>query len=158
MKALIVEPSRMIRNVFTSLFSKNNIHSVGVETAKEALAQLESGPVDFLCFSMQLSDMTGLDFYSQAKARGLIGRHPSVMLTGSQEAISTTALNLGITECFSKNEPAVFEDYVNRWASKTTAKLGGTALLIEDSVSQAAHLERLLRNMGLSVFRSASGE
>lgn len=158
MKALIVEPSRMIRNVFTSLFSKNNIHSVGVETAKEALAQLEIGPVDFLCFSMQLSDMTGLDFYSQAKARGLIGRHPSVMLTSSQEAISTAALNLGITECFSKNEPAVFEDYVNRWASKTTAKLGGTALLIEDSVSQAAHLERLLQDLGLSISRSASGE
>lgn len=158
MKALIVEPSRMIRNVFTSLFSKNNIHSVGVETAKEALALLESGPVDFLCFSMQLSDMTGLDFYALAKERGLIGRHPSVMLTSSQEAISTTALNLGITECFSKNEPAVFEDYVNRWAGKATAKLGGTALLIEDSVSQAAYLERLLQDMGLRVSRSASGQ
>lgn len=158
MKALIVEPSRMIRKLFTSLFSKNNIQSIGVETAGEALAQLESGPVDFLCFSMQLSDMTGLEFYAQAKERGLIGKHPSVMLTSSHEAVSSTAINLGVTECFSKNEPGIFEDYVNRWAEKTTAQLSGQVLLIEDSVSQAAHLERLLQDLGLDVSRSASGE
>ena len=110
MKALIVEPSRMIRNVFSSLFSKNNIHSVAVETATEALELLGKEPVGFLCFSMQLRDMTGLDFYLQAKERGLIGQHPSVMLTGSQESVSAKALSLGVTECFSKSEPAVFED------------------------------------------------
>ena len=82
MKALIVEPSRMIRNIFVALFSKNNVQSVGVTTGAEALAELERGPVDFLSFSMQLGDMTGLDFYAKAKERGLIGQHPSVMLTG----------------------------------------------------------------------------
>lgn len=158
MKALIVEPSRMIRNVFVSLFSKNNIHSTGVETGSEALAELERGPVDFLCFSMQLSDMTGLEFYAQAKERGLVGKHPSVMLTSSQEAVSTAALSLGVTECFSKAEPAVFEDYVNRWVANTTAKLTGNVLLIEDSASQAAYLEKLLGELGLTTTRSTSGE
>ncbi len=158
MKALIVEPSRMIRKLFTSLFSKNNVHSIGVETAKEALAELESGPVDFLCFSMQLSDMTGLEFYARAKERGLIGKHPSVLLTSSHEAVSSAAINLGVTECFSKNEPGVLEDYVNRWAANTTTQLCGKALLIEDSTSQAAHLGRLLRDLGLSVSHSTSGE
>ena len=158
MKALIVEPSRMIRNVFGSLFSKNNIHPVGVETAAEALTQLESGPVDFLCFSMQLRDMTGLEFYALAKERGLIGKHPSVMLTSSQEKVSNSALNLGVTECFSKNEPTVFEDYVNRWAASTATKLNGDVLLIEDSISQAAYISRLLETLGLKTIRSSSGE
>lgn len=158
MKALIVEPSRMIRNVFVSLFSKNNIHPIGVETASEALAQLEKEPVDFLCFSMQLSDMTGLEFYASAKERGLIGKHPSVMLTSSQEAVSTAALSLGVTECFSKSEPAVFEEYVNRWVASSTAKLSGDVLLIEDSASQAAYLEKLLAGLGLKTARSSSGE
>ncbi len=158
MKALIVEPSRMIRNVFVSLFSKNKIHSIGVETAAEALAKLEEGPIDFLCFSMQLSDMTGLDFYAQAKKRGLIGKHPSVMLTSSQEAVSTAALSLGVTECFSKNEPSIFEDYVNRWAASCTVKLNGSVLLIEDSQSQAAYLGKLLESLGLKTTQSASGE
>ena len=158
MKALIVEPSRMIRNVFVSLFSKNNIHSIGVETASEALAQLEDEPVDFLCFSMQLSDMTGLDFYARAKERGLIGKHPSVMLTSSQETVSTTALSLGVTECFSKSEPSIFEDYVNRWAASCTVKLNGNVLLIEDSQLQAAYLGKLLEGLGLKTTQSASGE
>jgi len=158
MKALIVEPSRMIRNVFVSLFSKNNIHSTGVETAGEALAHLKNEPVEFLCFSMQLSDMTGLEFYALAKERGLIGKHPSVMLTSSQETVSATAFNIGITECFSKSEPAVFEEYVNRWAASNTAKLSGNVLLIEDSASQAAYLEKLLDGIGLKTARSSSGE
>ena len=158
MKALIVEPSRMIRNVFSSLFSKNNIHSIAVETALEALEFLGKEPVDFLCFSMQLKDMTGLDFYLQAKERGLIGQHPSVMLTGSQESVSAKALGLGVTECFSKSEPAIFEDYVNRWATSTSAKLDGEVLLVEDSALQAAFLEKLLNALGLKTTRSSSGE
>lgn len=158
MKALIVEPSRMIRNVFSSLFSKNNIHSIAAETASEALELLGREPVDFLCFSMQLRDMTGLDFYLQAKERGLIGQHPSVMLTGSQESVSAKALSLGVTECFSKSEPAVFEDYVNRWAASASTKLDGNVLLIEDSALQAAFLEKLLDALGLKTTRSSSGE
>ena len=79
MKALIVEPSRMIRNVFVSLFSKNNISAIAVETATEALVSLEAEHVDFLCFSMQLKDMTGIDFFVQAKERGLIGN--GILLT-----------------------------------------------------------------------------
>ena len=158
MKALIVDPSRMIRNIFVALFSKNNVQSVGVTTGTEALAELERGPVDFLCFSMQLSDMTGLDFYAQAKKRGLIGKHPSVMLTSSQEAISADALALGVTECFSKSEPGVFEDFVNRWIATTSSRLSGSVLLIEDSAAQAAHLERLLAGLGLTTTQAASGE
>jgi two-component system cell cycle response regulator len=158
MRALIVEPSRMIRNIFVSLFSKNGIQAVGVETAAEALGQLAGEPVDFLCFAMQLSDMTGLEFYAAAKERGLIGKHPSVMLTGSQETVGAAALGLGITECFSKSEPAVFEEYVTRWAARSTAKLRASVLLIEDSAVQAGYLEKLLHAQGLKTARSGSGE
>lgn len=158
MKALIVEPSKMIRNVFVSLFAKNNIQSIAVETGGEALAQLEAESVDFLCFSMQLRDMTGLDFFSQAKARGLIGKHPSVMLTTAQESVTNQALALGVTECFSKNESASFGDYVSRWAASNTVLLNGQVLLVEDSASQAAYMEKLMDAQGLKTTRVASGE
>jgi two-component system cell cycle response regulator len=158
MKALIVEPSRMIRNVFVSLFSKNNVSASAVETAAEALASLEAERVDFLCFSMQLRDMTGIDFFVLAKERGLIGKHPSVMLTSSQESITTKAVSLGVTECFSKNEPSKFEAYVDQWATSSTAKLNGEVLLVEDSSSQAAFLEKLLSSQGLTTTRVANGE
>ncbi|MEI7613808.1 MAG: diguanylate cyclase [Betaproteobacteria bacterium] len=158
MKALIVEPSRMIRNVFVSLFSKNNVSALAVETAAEALAVLETERVDFLCFSMQLRDMTGIDFFILAKERGLIGKHPSVMLTSSQESITTKAVSLGVTECFSKNEPSKFEAYVNQWATSSTVKLNGEVLLVEDSKSQAAFLEKLLTGLGLTTTRVATGE
>lgn len=81
MKALIVEPSRMIRNIFASCSRRTMCNRSASPPAREALAELERGPVDFLSFSMQLGDMTGLDFYAKAKERGLIGQHPSVMLT-----------------------------------------------------------------------------
>lgn len=158
MRALIVEPSRMIRNVFVSLFSKNGIASTGVETAIEALQELERESVNFLCFAMQLSDMTGLEFYAEAKARGLIGRHPSVLLTSSQEAVGSAALALGVTECFSKCEPDIFEEYVRRWVTSNTTLLCGNVLLIEDSSAQAAFLERSLADLGLTCSRVRSGE
>ena len=104
MHALIVESSRMIRNVLVSLFSQNNVSAIAVETAAEALAALEADRFDFLCFSMQISDMTGLDFFAQAKSRGLIGKHPSVLLTSSQESVVTQAASMGVTECFRKDE------------------------------------------------------
>ena len=36
MRALIVEPSRMIRNIFVSLFSKNGIQAVGAQPGNMA--------------------------------------------------------------------------------------------------------------------------
>lgn len=158
MKALIVEPSRMIRNVLASLFAKNNVTSVAVETAGEALAALTAEHVDFLCFSMQLGDMTGIEFFVQAKARGLIGKHPSVMLTSSQDSVTAQAISQGVTECFRKDERATFEAYVDRWAASGSANLSGQVLLIEDSKIQAAFLEKLLAALGLTVTRVATGE
>lgn len=158
MKALIVEPSRMIRNVLASLFAKNNVASVAVETAGEALAALTAEHVDFLCFSMQLGDMTGIEFFVQAKERGLIGKHPSVMLTSSQDSVTAQAISQGVTECFRKDERATFEAYVDRWAASGSANLSGQVLLIEDSKIQAAFLEKLLVALGLMVTRVATGE
>jgi two-component system cell cycle response regulator len=158
MKALIVEPSRMIRNVLASLFAKNNVASVAVETAGEALAALTAEHVDFLCFSMQLGDMTGIEFFVLAKARGLIGKHPSVMLTSSQDSVTAQAISQGVTECFRKDERATFEAYVDRWAASGSANLSGQVLLIEDSKIQAAFLEKLLAALGLTVTRVATGE
>lgn len=157
MKALIAEPSRMIRNVLISLFSKNSVSAVAVESAAEALAALEAEPVDFLCFSMQLKDITGIEFFTQAKERKLIGKHPSVMLTSSEE-VAAKVVALGVTECFSKNEPARFEAYVNHWAKSSVAKLSGAVLLVEDSSMQAAFMEKVLVALGLSVTRVATGE
>ena len=158
MKALIVEPSRMIRNVLTSLFAKNNVTSIAVETAAEGLASLSVEHVDFLCFSMQLGDMTGIEFFVEAKARGLIGKHPSVLLTSSQESLTAEAVSQGVTECFRKDERAVFENYVDRWASSASANLSGRVLLVEDSKIQAAFLEKLLAALGLMVIRVTTGE
>ena len=158
MKALIVEPSRMIRNVLISLFSKSNVTAHGVETAAEGISALESGRVDFLCFSMQLSDMTGIDFFTLAKERGLIGKHPSVLLTSAQENVTTQAISLGVTECFRKDERALFVDYVNQWAASNSANLSGMVLLVEDSKLQAVHMEKLLAALGLSVTQVSTGE
>ena len=158
MKALIVEPSRMIRNVLASLFAKNNVASIAVDSAGEALATLTTEQVDFLCFSMQLGDMTGIEFFVQAKAQGLIGKHPSVMLTSSQESVTAQAVSQGVTECFSKEERSVFEAYVERWAASGVANLSGQTLLIEDSNIQAAFLGKLLVALGLTVTRVATGE
>ena len=158
MKALIVEPSRMIRNVLVSLFSKNKVTAVAVETAAEALKELERERVDFLCFSMRLSDMTGIEFFFTAKQRNLIGKHPSVLLTSSHDEIATQAAAAGITECFSKEERAVFEDYVNRWAISGTALLSGDVLLLEDSSVQAAQLAKLLGALGLKSTLVSTGK
>lgn len=80
MKALIVDLARSATRICDTVL-ENSVQSVGATTGQEALAELERGPIDFLCFSMQLSDMTGLEFYAKAKDAGLIGKHPSVMLT-----------------------------------------------------------------------------
>jgi two-component system cell cycle response regulator len=80
------------------------------------------------------------------------------MLTSSQDMISEQALNLGVTECFSKSEPGVFEDYVNQWVANSTSKLSANVLLIEDSALQAAQIEKTLSALGLTTTRSSNGE
>jgi two-component system cell cycle response regulator len=102
--------------------------------------------------------MTGIEFFVQAKARGLIGKHPSVMLTSSQDSVTAQAISQGVTECFRKDERATFEAYVDRWAASGSANLSGQVLLIEDSKIQAAFLEKLLAALGLTVTRVATGE
>ena len=68
MKVLLVEPSRFLRSVIGSIFVRYNLDVEMVDSAAQALDALQSPP-DMLCFSLELGDMRGTDFFREAQRR-----------------------------------------------------------------------------------------
>lgn len=159
MKALIVDPSRLVRTILGSAFAKNNVEPVKVCSGGEALEALAAGGVDFLCFALEVGDMDGIEFYMRAKAAGLLGKHPAVMVTSiTDDEVAAKALTAGVTEIFLKSEIEQFEEYVSKWATRARSRVAGEALLVEDSRTMAEVCRRILVAAGLQVTWVCSGE
>lgn len=159
MRALIVDPSRLVRTILGSTFAKNNVEPIKANSGGEGLEVLAAGGVEFLCFALEVGDMDGIEFYMRAKAAGLLGKHPAVMVTSiNDDEVAEKALTAGVTEIFLKSEIEQFEDYVAKWATRSRSRVAGEALLVEDSRTMAEVCRRILVAAGLKVTWVCSGE
>lgn len=152
MKALIVEPSRMISSTLAALFGRYGIDARATAAGQEALAALESEYFDLLCFAYELADMNGIDFLVSARALKLHHHQPALMFAATHDkAAVSRALEAGVTECFSKLHPMQFEQFVEKFAQSHRARLDGTVLLVEDSAATALFYRHILQRLGLRV-------
>lgn len=159
MKALIVDPSTAIALTLSSLFGKFCISTHIARNGQEAIDLLKQNTVDILCFSYELGDMNGIDFFTQAKASELLHRQPSLMFSSSSNRdIITQALEAGVTDCIAKSNLKQLEQYIERFVASNHAQISGKVLLIEDSATTAALYLKMLERIGLSVEVSRSAE
>lgn len=159
MNVLIVDPSSAIALTLSSLFGKFYINTHIAKNGHDAITLLKKTSVDILCFSYELGDMNGIDFFKQAKSDGLLQRQPSLMFSSSSNHdIITQALEAGVTDCISKSNLKQLEQYIERFVASNHAQINGKVLLVEDSATTAALYLKMLERIGLSVEISRTAE
>lgn len=157
-KVLLINPSRFQQSVIGSVFARHNVAVVMAQNGEEGLAALAGGHMDLLCFTLELGDMKGVDFYREALRRGLPRETPSLMVTTTADKlVFDEAMAAGITECFLKSDLAGLGQYVQLWVKRATRKYVGHVLLVEDSEAAAQFCIKVMSDMGLTVhhFRTA---
>ena len=159
MRALIVDPSRVVVSTLTILFGRYGIDSSYVKCGKEALDLLKHEQVDLICFAYELNDMNGIDMFIAARANKLLHHQPGLMFSSTHDkSVVGRALEAGVTECFSKSNLPKLEQFVEKFAAGSHDRIDGSVLLVEDSSSATIFYRRILEHMGLSVDSCRSAE
>jgi len=160
MKALIVDPSRVVVSTLSMMFGRYGIDSGSVGCGQDALSLLEYEQVDLICFAYELSDMNGIDMFISARANKLLHHHqPGLMFASTHDKGAVDrALEAGVTECFSKSNLSQLEQFVEKFAAGGQGRIDGSVLLVEDSSSAAMLYCRTLEQMGLRVEHCRSAE
>lgn len=159
LKALLIDPSRFQRSVIASVFVRRNIEVDMAASAAAGLKALTEGRYDILCFSLELGDMRGTDFFREAKKSGLAGGMPALMLAATPDKrVFDDAIAAGITDCFPKAKLDDVEQYVDQWERRANRRMSGHVLLVEDSDTAANFCRKILEGLGLRVSRFRTAE
>ncbi|MFA6014797.1 MAG: diguanylate cyclase [Gallionellaceae bacterium] len=159
MNVLIVEPSRTVAFTLSTLFGKYGFESRVARSGQEALEMLKGNRIDLLCFTFELGDMDGIEFFVSAKAHKLVHHQPGLMFSSTpRKSVINRALMAGVTECFAKRHLAQLELFVERFAASHQVCINGKVLLVEDSMSSAMFYRQVLERMGLQIEHCKSAE
>lgn len=159
LKTLLIDPSRFQRSVIASVFVRRNVEVDMAENAAAGLKALAEGRYDILCFSLELGDMRGPEFYREALRRKLAGNIPALMLAGTPDkAVFDDAIAAGVTDCFRKADLDDLERHVEQWEKRATRRMSGRVLLVEDSDVAANFCTEVMVGLGLSVTRFCTAE
>lgn len=159
LKALLLDPSRFQRSVIASVFARRNVEVDMAENGAAGLKALAEHRYDILCFSFELGDMRGPEFYRQAKQQNLVGAFPSLMLSATPDkAVFDEVVAAGVSDCFPKSDLNGLEQYVEQWERRATRRLSGRVLLVEDSDTAANFCTEVMVGLGLDVTRYKTAE
>ena len=159
LKALLIDPSRFQRSVIASVFVRRNVEVDMADSAAAGLKALAEGHYDILCFSLELGDMRGTEFYREALKRRLAGGMPALMLAATPDKkVFDDAIAAGVTDCFPKAELGDLEQYVEQWERRANRRMSGHVLLVEDSDTAANFCIEVMEGLGLKVSRFRTAE
>ena len=159
LKALLIDPSRFQRSVIASVFVRRNVEVDMADSAAAGLKALAEGHYDILCFSFELGDMRGTEFYREALKRRLAGGMPALMLAATPDKkVFDDAIAAGVTDCFPKAELGDLEQYVEQWERRANRRMSGHVLLVEDSDTAANFCIEVMEGLGLKVSRFRTAE
>ena len=81
-RVLVVEDDETHRKATTSLLATDDVETVAVGTAKEALEQLSSATFDCMVLDLSLPDQSGFDLLEQMSQLDTVGFPPVIVYTG----------------------------------------------------------------------------
>ena len=159
LKALLIDPSRFQRSVIASVFARRNVEVGMAENGAGGLKALAEDSYDILCFSFELGDMRGTEFFRRAIKEKLAGNVPALMLAATPDkAVFDDAVAAGVTDCFPKSNLVDLEQYVEQWEKRATRRMSGRVLLVEDSDTAANFCTEVMVGLGLEVTRFKTAE
>ena len=115
---LVVDDSRIMRNIVKNTFSLMKIPCQFVEAAngQEALLQLQNQKIDLVLLDWNMPQLSGIDFLKQVRAQEEYVKLPIIMVTSEAAKYNVIeALKAGATDYIVKpvNEKN-FRDKINR--------------------------------------------
>jgi two-component system chemotaxis response regulator CheY len=100
MKVLIVDDSRYMRKVVQGYFTDLKLDCTYLEASngKDALAQLELGPVDLVMLDWNMPRMSGIEFLKTVRAMDQYKQLPIIMVTSESAKLNVIeAFKNGVT-------------------------------------------------------------
>ncbi|PCJ29889.1 MAG: hypothetical protein COA90_11040 [Gammaproteobacteria bacterium] len=160
MKFLIVDSSNLFHDVVAS--SLNELPSettvLNGQTAAETLEILVQNTVDFICLSLFLEDMDGIELAKLIRQQPRYQYTPIVLLTSEESPhIYAKALSAGLTEVFHKKDFQQLINFITRFTSQQ-AQISGRILYIEDTLSQRKMVTQMFTSRGLEVDAFSTAE
>ena len=155
---LLVDDSRIFREIFQKLLTDIGCQVIHCHTGQEALALLQTTPVDFVCSAYFLSDMQGIELCRKIRTLADFRHKPFVLLTAETvHNLAPMALPAGVTDIFHKNDIEELLVFIRRFVHNRR-QMQGRVLYLEDSTAQRLMLVQILEEAGLTVDAHASAE
>lgn len=108
--------------------------------------------MSLVCVSLILSDMDGIDFCRHARASPNARDVPLILLTStSDKDLRRRAFEAGVTDVHPKNDLDSLSKGAVRIAAEHETVSAGHVLYVEDSITVATTMLRVLRGMNLEV-------
>lgn len=159
MEILVVDHSRVFRTLWEKRARLAGLEPVIVADGHEGLEVLRQRPMSLVCVSLTLSDMDGIEFCRHARAIPNARDLPIILLTStSDKALRRRAFEAGVTDVHPKNDIDSLFKEAARIAQEHRTVSAGHVLYVEDSITVATTMLRILRGMNLQVdhYKSAS--
>ncbi len=152
MKVLIADNVRMFQQLVSSLFENTGLTPVVADSASECLQLLDDDDFAFICISMHLQDMSGIELCKGIRRSGSHAYTPVILFTSEYSPrLLSEALAAGVTEIFNKAKDLdQLVAYIKRF-SLQHLPLKGRVLYVEDSKSLRMQTEHILSSRGLQI-------
>lgn len=141
-RILIVDDSKVVRTVLTSVISHCGYDCTAVESADAASATMAQQPFDLITLDLNMPGTSGGDWLKQQRQQNM--KLPVIIVSDSSPAEASQVL--GALENYA-------QDYIEKQALQSDPQLIGdkiAALLSQKNISLDSEDETKLRNIGLS--------
>lgn len=159
MNILVVDHSKVFRAMWRRMAAAAGHEPIMVTDGGQGLDTLRNRPVDLVCVSLTLADMTGIEFCRQTRAMRGVGRIPILLMTSCEDkATRHAAFEAGITDIHPRTDAEQLFGHAIQFVEGAIRTCSGRVLYVEDSNTVAAVMLRVLREMNLEVdhYTSAS--
>ncbi len=159
MKALIIENSRLYRQLLDNIFGEQGFESDITDELRIAFDHLTNVNYDIICLNEKLKDGSGIDFARQCK-RDSRFKHIPILFFTSDTDIQAQLEGYEVDEIIYKKNLQQITDQITHFVENNLDPIfsEGRVLFIEDSPSVAMVIKAALHSAGLKVDFFSSAE
>jgi two-component system cell cycle response regulator len=161
MKALILDPSKLYRQILSDVLARLGYECLAADNLAQGRELIEQHLCALLCVSLHLPDGTGIEFTRDFRARYPTRHAPILMLTSEMDQkLLNEALSVGVTELFSKTDLARLSEELTYFVERQRRSdfQGMVIVYIEDDAATARLTCGILEDMRLDIRHFESAE
>ena len=159
MKVLVADNVKTFQQLVASLFDNTGLDVVVASSGTQCLQQLEHEYFDFICISMHLKGLTGVELIKQIRESSKHTYTPIILLTSEESSqLNNQAMAAGVTGIFNKTRDLdQLVAYIKRFTYQHQ-HIDGKILYVEDARSLRISTTEILEEKGLRVTSFSDAE